>query len=431
MATAPVTPATDSWDNAALGTDKATTSQDSWDQAAAAPTAGKALANPSFWESVKAALKGDPNNPGDPSYALAHPTNRTDGPMPGSFEGHPENIGEYIPASVGQLASGAVDIAHGDIAKGGHKVISGAVNALAPVAALTAPAAVMAAPITTAVSVAGGVAGQKLAETGADAMNATPDQKALAGDIGGIVGSGVPFVGASAVKAATKAVDLPTALSKDVASTLATVAHNEGLPPLQSTTAREAADEIQKGFITKAKEFYQPVDKAVGGDLKPVQEKISQLKTAIKTQANVNPDLADKYTEDLGRQYATLSKLVAQAKANGVPNAEQLMAQGDSYYSKGMAMKNVSAGIQTASGTVKNGGHPNPVLFANQIDKLYNNNGPLTRALGKDGAAALQDVAKSSLTKLRQQSAVKAIPGVRQVVKTGAGLKALGGSLTN
>jgi ElaB/YqjD/DUF883 family membrane-anchored ribosome-binding protein len=369
-----------------------------------APDQAPAEPHQSYYQRLKAFFAADPNNPGDPSYAQAHPSKSTE--MPGSFEGHPENIGEYVPSSIGQLASGAVDIAHGDIAKGGHKLISGAVNAAAPVAALTAPAAVMAAPITTGLSIAGGVAGQKGAEAIADRAGATPDQKALAGDVGGIVGGGIPFVGKSAVKGVANLLDVPAALSKDTVSTLATVAHKEGLPPIQAETARDAAEELQQSFINRAKSKYQVVDKAVNGDLKPVQEKITTLKKAIRMQSNVNPDLADKYIDDLAAQQKTLQTLIQKAKASGVPDAEQLMAAGDADYAKSMAMQKVSGGIKTASGIARRGGHPDPTLMANQMDRLHNNK-TLERALGPDGAKALLDTAKAGIAKAKTVSTVK------------------------
>jgi len=243
------------------------------------------------------------------------------------------------------------------------------------------------------------------------------------------LGRAVPKVmqqGAKAVTAVKDLKDVPAALSEDARSTLATAAHNEGLPPLTSATAREATDELQKSFVAKAKEYYAPVDKAVNGNLKPVQERIAQLKQAYENNKNVNPELADNQLEQLGQQYKTLGQLVEKAKAAGVANAEELMAQGDTYYRKGMAMKEVSKRVKTVSGVAKMGGNPNPVLFANQIDALYNQ-GTLTRALGEDGAKAMLDTAKEGLRKFRAQNAVKEIPGVKQVVKTGTGLKALAG----
>lgn len=107
--------------------------------------------------------------------------------MPGSFEGHPENIGEYIPASVGEMAGGVKDIAQGNIARGGHRIIGGAGNALLPVA----PFAAAGAPGLFVRGVAGGLAGSKLAQSGAEALGANPDQSDLAGDVGGLVGGGL------------------------------------------------------------------------------------------------------------------------------------------------------------------------------------------------------------------------------------------------
>jgi hypothetical protein len=216
---------------------------------------------------------------------------------------------------------------------------------------------------------------------------------------------GLKVVGPKAVAAVKNASGVPAAMSADTASTLGTIAHNEGLPPLTSETAREAADELQKSFIERAKSQYGVVDKAVGGDLKPVQERISNLKKAIRVQANVNPDLADKYVDELAQQQKTLSGLIDKAKANGVPNADDLMAAGDKDYARGVAMKKVSSGIKTASGEVKMGGHPNPQMFATQIDRM-NNTGLLQRALGEDGAKAMMDMSKQGLSKAKTAAMV-------------------------
>lgn len=219
---------------------------------------------------------------------------------------------------------------------------------------------------------------------------------------------GLRVVGAKAVKAVKNTIGVPAALSQDTAGTMATIAHNEGLPPLQSETAREAADELQQSFIKRAKDQYSVVDKAVDGDLKPVQERIQQLKKAIRAQANVNPDLADKYIDDLATQQKTLQGLIEKAKANGVPNAEQIMGAADKDYARGIAMKKVSAGIKTASGEVKMEGHPHPEKFAGQIDRM-NNTGVLQRALGPDGAQAMMDTAKEGMKKFKTSQLTKKV----------------------
>lgn len=107
--------------------------------------------------------------------------------MPGSFEGHPENIGEYVPASVGQVASGVGNLAHGNLAVGGHQVISGLGNAALPVAPFVAAAA----PLSMARGIVGGLAGGKLAKAGAEGVGANPDQQQLSEDVGNIAGGGL------------------------------------------------------------------------------------------------------------------------------------------------------------------------------------------------------------------------------------------------
>jgi hypothetical protein len=123
-------------------------------------------------------VSGELNNPASPNF------NR---PLPASFEGKPENIGEYIPASAGEMAGGAADIGRGDIAKGTHRIIGGASNALLPVL----PFAGAAAPALTARTLAGGAAGQYAGRGLGEGLGLSPDQTDLAGDIGGLVGGGV------------------------------------------------------------------------------------------------------------------------------------------------------------------------------------------------------------------------------------------------
>ena len=107
---------------------------------------------------------------------------RPTGAMPGSFEGHPENVGEYVPATAGRVTEGAVDIGRGNVSMGAHKIIQGGMNVLAP----TAPFFAAAAPVATAATLGIGTLGQMGAQKGAAALGATPDQAALAGDVGGL-----------------------------------------------------------------------------------------------------------------------------------------------------------------------------------------------------------------------------------------------------
>lgn len=132
---------------------------------------------PGIWDKIKKVL-----TPRDVPRATTEEINKS--PLPGSFEGHPENIGEYIPATIGQAASGVGDIAQGNVARGAHKIISGGMNAMLPAAPILAAGA----PAAFATSLAAGSAGQYLAKKGATSLGASPDQADLAGDVGGIVG---------------------------------------------------------------------------------------------------------------------------------------------------------------------------------------------------------------------------------------------------
>lgn len=105
--------------------------------------------------------------------------------MPGSFEGHPENIGEYVPSTAVPIAKGAKDITQGNFAKGTHEVIGGVSNALLPLA----PFALAGAPaLTTLRAMAGGAAGGYIGKEGGKAVGLTEDQADLAGDLGGFAG---------------------------------------------------------------------------------------------------------------------------------------------------------------------------------------------------------------------------------------------------
>lgn len=145
----------------------------------AQPIEKQEKAEPTWWEHVKQILAPRP---------VPHSDNvgpdATNHPMPGSFEGHPENIGEYIPASIGEMGGGASDVLHGDVAKGLHRVIGGVGNAAMPFTPLLAAAA----PAVAVRAAAGGFVGSKVASGGAELLGATPDQADLAGDVGGIVG---------------------------------------------------------------------------------------------------------------------------------------------------------------------------------------------------------------------------------------------------
>src|SRR5207237_9214292 len=68
------------------------------------PTTDYAAMRPGMPAAPNAIISQELRTPRSPNCA---------GELPGSFEGHPENVGEYVPASAGNIAGGIKDIAQG------------------------------------------------------------------------------------------------------------------------------------------------------------------------------------------------------------------------------------------------------------------------------------------------------------------------------
>lgn len=149
------------------------------------PHEEKPAAKPGIWSSIKNAFTG-PMGPGAsiPELKKSYQDKGGKVEMPGSFEGHPENVGEYVPATAGRAAEGAVDMSRGNYAMGLHKEVQAVGNAVAPMA----PFFVAAAPVAAGRAAVGGYLGSKAGTGIAHAAGATDDQAALAGDVGGAVG---------------------------------------------------------------------------------------------------------------------------------------------------------------------------------------------------------------------------------------------------
>lgn len=98
----------------------------------------------------------------------------------------------YVKRGPGEVVGGLSDMAGGEIAKGGHRVMSGAGITLAPLA----PEAIAAAPGAAALAAGGGLIAGKAAKGIANAAGATPDQQAFIEDLanfaGGYAGSKIP-----------------------------------------------------------------------------------------------------------------------------------------------------------------------------------------------------------------------------------------------
>lgn len=110
------------------------------------------------------------------------------GPMPGVSEGLPlrEALAGWTREGPGGIVGGAGDIAQGDIARGTHRMFSGAGTTLLP----TLPFSAAAAPGMTARVLAGGTAGGYAGKRLGEAAGLSPDQADVTGDIGGLLGGG-------------------------------------------------------------------------------------------------------------------------------------------------------------------------------------------------------------------------------------------------
>lgn len=176
-------------------------------------------------------------NQGQAAYAK----DKTHG-MPGSFEGHPENVGEYIPQTVGEAGGGVKDIAQGNIARGAHRIISGALNVPAPLLPIVGAAA----PVPTVVGLATGALGQKAGKAGSKALGASEDQSDLIGDITGLVGGyGGSKIGAKIPGIVSDAI-APKPLPPPEAARGVTQAIN---PPAEQWNSHIAATEAEAGNI--------------------------------------------------------------------------------------------------------------------------------------------------------------------------------------
>ena len=160
--------------------------------------------------------------------------------MPGSFEGKPENVGEYVPQTAGNIVSGVGNLAEGNVARGAHEILSGGMNALLPAAPFVAAAA----PGSFALGTAGSYLGGKVGRGAATIFGRPPDQQDLAEDIGSIAGGALPFARNPAGKLLTTAAGEPRMALKLIAPKRAEVLADYLRPDVkaQAKAAAEQAD---------------------------------------------------------------------------------------------------------------------------------------------------------------------------------------------
>lgn len=226
---------------------------------------------------------------------------------------------------------------------------------------------------------------------------------AAAGAAGSVAMSGLG-AGLKYLQAAKTFQELPAALDKGLSETVSQKAVTDGLKATQGATASEHLADSALQYQQRAKQGYQVVDNAVNGELQPIQDKLDQVKKAIKIQSNLDPDKADALKTTKTQLEKALSDTIAKAKANGVPDAEQIIQKADGDYTKFRAQSDLSTRLQKAATA---GGPASPAslhVFSKQVGtpKVVGKVSRLEQALGKDGAEAVQKLASEGRSRAEE-----------------------------
>lgn len=230
--------------------------------------------------------------------------------------------GESVYPGGGQVAQGALNLGRGDIAKGGHQVISGAMEAgstLLPFGFRGLPAALRVGAGLTA-GAGGSAAGNYVAKS----AGASPDQAALVGDLtgltsGGLAAGAMPGKAApmskdaavsqisDAINPSPKEIDVPkfradlnqhldtilqTAKSKGIAVTKGV----SGLAEATEATAKDAHDFYMNKMVKPIAndEISVPSSVNVGNSKVTLTAKVGDIVGRLK---EINDTLAPKYTK--------------------------------------------------------------------------------------------------------------------------------------
>lgn len=242
----------------------------------------------------------------------------------------------------------------------------------------------------------GGVAGVETTnktgdvKQGAEAGLAAGAGSAAVGAVSDLAGTGLKYL-----RAASDFKALPAALDKGLSDVVSQKAVADGLKATTGTTAAEHLADSALQYHTRAKSAYQMVDNAVDGELQPIQDKLTQTNKAIKINSNLNPELADKLAEQKAALQKQLAATIDKAKANGVPDAEQIIQKADQDYNKFRAQSDLSTRLQKAAGP---NGAASPAglhVWSKQLGtpKIVGGTSRLAQALGPDGAGAVQQIA--------------------------------------
>lgn len=276
--------------------------------------------------------------------------------------------------------------------------------------------------------------GVTAAETGNKTGSATQAAEAGAGAAAGSAALGVAGdlagKGLQYIRAAKDFKALPGALDQALTDTVSKKAVADGLQATTGNTAAEHLADSALQYQTRAKQGYQIVDNAVNGELQPVQDKLTQIKKAIKM--SIDPEVTDKLRAQQEHYQDLFKDAIERAKANGVPDAEQIIQKADKDYNTFRAQSDLSTRLQKAAGP---NGPASPAglhVWSKQLGtpKIVGGTSRLAQALGPDGAEAVQKIAaegRSKATELAAQAS-KGDAVKLAAAKGAAGAVGLGGA---
>ena len=197
------------------------------------------------------------------------------------------------------VVEGIKNFVAGNYAKGAHQVITGAGLTALPMVAAPLAAAAVAAPIATGLTAAGaigaGYAGQKMGEAGARQLGATPDQAALAGDVGALAGG---TLGAKLGEGLNSARLSWAAMRRTAQGAQSTLQLKQAMPPTKSAPYTD--DQFQRAMpyldlehraepVTSVQGFRDAADSAVKG----IEDHIDTLIKANPTDTITTNPLAE------------------------------------------------------------------------------------------------------------------------------------------
>lgn len=274
-----------------------------------------AAAKPSFFQRI--GLVPDPNNNGAGVGDKEMEGGVGDAVISGAGDVAKRLGAAYIKRGPGEIAGGIGDMTGGEIAKGGHRVMTGAGIMLAPLA----PEAIAAAPGAAALAAAGGIVAGKTAKGISAVAGATPDQQAFIEDLANFAG------GYAGAKAGGIAKSVVNAIKPNNPGELVDVATRgvTGMIPgvnkfsrFRSPTVEEVLGALKKAYagdapIPKELEPYVSSPYAKSGDqltdattvmprkvLGPDRQLNAAPEPAAATPAPANPPATSKVLKDAG-----------------------------------------------------------------------------------------------------------------------------------